>query len=107
MPDTNQNLPIGAEPQPLPVQSAPTTPPPATPTPPGTPTADAKAPAKPREWAAIDFPSGSNRYSLTITIITADGKTHTYGSISISTLSGKTARDLVYNDLSERGWSVA
>lgn len=102
MPDANQYQPIGAEPLPLPVQSAPTTPPPTIP-----PITDGE-PSLPklREWAAIDFQAAANKYQLEIKITTTDGTTHTYGPVSISTLSGKTARDLVHGDLVDRGWSV-
>lgn len=101
MPDANQHLPVGADPQPPPAQTPVTTPPTIPPITDGEPSVP-----KLREWAAIDFPAAANKYQLEIKITTTGGTTHTYGPVSISTLSGKTARDLVYGDLVDRGWSV-
>lgn len=104
MPDANQNLPIGAEPQSPPVQTAPTTPPPTIP-----PITDGE-PSVPKpkltEFVMIDFSAGKNQLKLSLTMTTTDGKSYTEGPLTISTHTGKTARDFVYDYLAAKGWDV-
>ncbi|MBX9623494.1 MAG: hypothetical protein K2X82_06745 [Gemmataceae bacterium] len=66
----------------------------------------APAPGQPAPTASISFPPGRNLYPLTITITTADGRTHTVGPINLATHSGKDARDIVFNAMQSAGWNV-